>query len=112
MTRGGPEEWKGQGGLWEEGLRNPVQDGVMGRRDVPQRELPALLAELEEQGATEVRRAPAGPDGMVEVQWEDSPLERQQLQAMMRGWKQILVISVMAVVVGIIVAVIAFLTVF
>jgi hypothetical protein len=84
----------------------------MGRRDVPQRELPVFLAELEERGATEVRRSPAGPDGLVEVQWEDSPLERQQREAMLQGWRHIFLISVMAVIVGIVIAVIAFLTVF
>ncbi len=70
----------------------------MGRREVSQRDLPALLADLEQQGATKVQRSPARFDGMVEVRWEDSPIERQQRQALLRGWRQLTVISILAAI--------------
>ncbi len=70
----------------------------MGRREVSQRDLPALLADLEQQGATKVQRSPARFDGMGEVRWEDSPIERQQRQALLRGWRQLTVISILAAI--------------
>ena len=65
----------------------------MGHRDVPQRELPALLAELKDQGVTNIQRSPAQFDGMVQVRWEDAPLEQQKHQALLKGWKQLIGIS-------------------
>ena len=65
----------------------------MGRREVQQRELPTLLAELEEQGAKKIQRSPARFDGLVEVRWEDSPVELQQRHALLRGWRELTVIS-------------------
>ena len=70
----------------------------MGRLEVLQRDLPALLAELEEQGARKVQRSPARFDGMVEVRWEDSTLERRQRQALLRGWRQLTVISILVAI--------------
>ena len=70
----------------------------MGRREVLQRDLPALLAELEEQGARKVQRDPARFDGMVEVRWEDSPLERHQRQALLKGWRQLAGISILVAI--------------
>jgi hypothetical protein len=59
----------------------------MGRKKIPQRELAGFLAKLEEMGATEVQRSPAGFDGTVEVRWEDSELEREQRQTDLQAWK-------------------------
>ena len=70
----------------------------MGNRVVLQRDLPALLKDLEERGVERVQRSPARFDGMVEVRWEDSPLENRQRQAVLRGWRQLTVISVLAVI--------------
>jgi hypothetical protein len=35
---------------------------------------------------------------LVEVRWEDSALERQQRLALLRGWRQLTVISVLVVI--------------
>ena len=43
----------------------------MSRKRVRQKKVPALLAELEERGATEVRRHPPRLDGTVLVTWRE-----------------------------------------
>ncbi len=70
----------------------------MGIRLVPQRELQDFLSELEESGRSNVRRSPARFDGMVEVSWDDSPLERRQREALAKGWRQLTVISVLVAI--------------
>ena len=51
----------------------PVSSRVkaMGRGKVRLRELPVLVSELEEKGASDVRRRPARFDGWVEVTWHE-----------------------------------------
>ena len=71
----------------------------MGRREVLQRDLPALLDELKEMGATGIHRSPARFDGLVEVRWEDSPLERQQRKADLQAWRLPFVVSFVIVLV-------------
>ena len=68
---------------------------------MPQQDLPALLNELEERGVTGVRRKPARFDGYVEVEWDESPREREQRLAMMRGWLRLGVITVALVVLAV-----------
>jgi len=43
----------------------------MGRTKVRQRDLPVLLLELRDKGASKVSRRPAQFDGSVEVTWDD-----------------------------------------
>ena len=70
----------------------------MGSRLVPQRELQGFLSELEESGRSNIRRSSARFDGMVEVSWDDSPLERRQRDALAKGWRQLTVISVLVAI--------------
>jgi hypothetical protein len=65
----------------------------MGRREVHQRDLPALLTELEDLGATDIKRSPARFDGVVVVRWKDAPLERELRKAELQGWKSAMVVS-------------------
>jgi hypothetical protein len=44
---------------------------------------------------------------MVKVEWRDSPLEREQRRALLRGWRQMIVISFL---VAIVVALVTLLT--
>ncbi len=43
----------------------------MGRGKVRLRELPVLVSELEEKGASDIRRRPARFDGWVEITWHE-----------------------------------------
>lgn len=65
----------------------------MGRKEVPQEDLPALLSELEEKGATKVRRSPARFDGIVEVTWEDSPQDVALRKAELKAWRGVAIVS-------------------
>lgn len=49
-----------------------VEATVRYRKKVPQSELARLRSELRAEGAVEIRRRPARPDGLVEVTWQDS----------------------------------------
>ena len=44
----------------------------MRKRRIGQRDLPHLLAKLEEGGAANIQRRPAGFHGTVEVRWEET----------------------------------------
>ena len=71
----------------------------MGSQLVPQRELRGFISTLEESGRSNIRRSPARFDGMVEVSWDDSPIERQQRSALLKGWRQVMVLSLFVAVV-------------
>ena len=50
----------------------------MSRKRVRQKKVPALLAELEERGVTEVRRHPPRLDGTVLVTWREPGALREE----------------------------------
>lgn len=66
----------------------------MGRKEVPQKDLPALLSDLEEKGAKKIRRSPARFDGTVEVTWDDSPQDVALRKAELKAWRGVAVVSV------------------
>lgn len=91
-----PRAWLGEfSGLAE--FRNSGRYD-MGSHLVPQRELPGFLSKLEESGRSNIRRSTARFDGMVEVSWDDSPIEQQQRNALLKGWRQLTVISFLVAV--------------
>ncbi|HSG08895.1 MAG TPA: hypothetical protein VLA36_11100 [Longimicrobiales bacterium] len=80
----------------------------MSRKRVLQKDLPALLAELEERGATGLRRHPPHMDGKVLVTWREpgAPTHEGEITGEMTGFVPTFVFSVgfvalvIAVVVG------------
>ncbi|MGD8320236.1 MAG: hypothetical protein PVJ02_07275 [Gemmatimonadota bacterium] len=53
----------------------------MPRRKVSQREAAGLIADLESDGATDIRRSPVRMDGSVVVRWNESAAERERFRA-------------------------------
>ena len=58
----------------------------MNRRKLPQAEVSGFIAELQQAGATQIRRIPGDARGLVEVRWDGSDLEQQRQAAEMQAW--------------------------
>ena len=66
----------------------------MPQKKVAQRSLPALMTELEEQGALNVRRGRAGFDGKVLVTWDEpGDMTEEEYQAAMLAWVPLYILS-------------------
>ena len=67
----------------------------MPRRKVPQTEALGFVSELEETGATQVRRGPVDLSGLVEISWVESELERQRRAADLQAWRLPIALSLL-----------------
>lgn len=65
----------------------------MPRQRVDQKDVPELLAELEQAGATHIRRSGVDVRGMVTVRWRASAAETEAYSAALRAWKPVFALS-------------------
>lgn len=74
----------------------------MPRKKVPQKDVPALLTELGEAGATDIRRSDIDVRGLVTVRWKKSSEEIQQDKADLRAWIPVYVLTAIFIVIVIV----------
>jgi len=65
----------------------------MHRRKIPYREVSEFVSELEDAGATAIRRAPVDVHGLVEIRWAESELEKEEYAAALRASRPAIILS-------------------